>query len=61
MEPDITWLEGNSREDPDSLPEPTVVIAGIHDEMKAILRHFTGIAAGLGVELDEQADVDVLA
>lgn len=29
--------------------------------MKAILRQFAGIAAGLGVELDEEADTDVLA
>ena len=58
---DITWLKDKSLEDPDSLPEPAVLIAEIHDEMKAILRQFAGIAAGLGVDLDEEAEADALA
>jgi type I restriction enzyme M protein len=55
---DITWLKDDSLEDPDSLPEPTILIAEIHDEMKAIMRQFADIAAGLGVDLaEETADV----
>lgn len=48
---DITWLKDDSLEDPDSLPEPAVLIAEIHEEMGAIMRQFADIAAGLGVEL----------
>ena len=55
---DITWLEDDSLEDPDSLPEPAVLIAEIHDEMKAIMRQFAEIAAGLGVDLAEEAAVE---
>jgi len=55
---DITWLKDDSLEDPDSLPEPAVLLAEIHDEMKAIMRQFADIAAGLGVDLtDEVAEV----
>ena len=53
---DITWLKDDSLEDPDSLPEPAVLIAEIYDEMKAIMLQFADIAAGLGVDLDETAD-----
>lgn len=52
---DITWLKDDSLEDPDSLPEPAVLIAEIHDEMKAIMRQFADIAAGLGVDLSDEA------
>lgn len=55
---DITWLKDDSLEDPDSLPEPAVLIAEIHDEMKAIMRQFADIAAGLGVDLAEEAPVE---
>lgn len=55
---DITWLKDDSLEDPDSLPEPAVLIAEIHDEMKAIMRQFADIAAGLGVELSDEAPVE---
>jgi type I restriction enzyme M protein len=55
---DITWLKDDSLEDPDSLPEPAVLIAEIHDEMKAIMRQFADIAAGLGVDLAEEASVE---
>lgn len=55
---DITWLKDDSLEDPDSLPEPAVLIAEIHDEMKAIMRQFTDIAAGLGVDLAEEVAVE---
>ena len=51
---DITWLKDDSLEDPDSLPEPAVLIAEIHDEMNAIMRQFADIAAGLGVDLTEE-------
>jgi type I restriction enzyme M protein len=55
---DIAWLKDDSLEDPDSLPEPTVLIAEIHDEMRAILRQFADIAAGLGVDLaDDTAEM----
>lgn len=53
---DITWLKDDSLADPDSLPEPAVLIAEIHEEMKAILRQFEGIAAGLGVGLEDVAE-----
>ena len=47
---DITWLKDDSLEDPDSLPEPAVLIAEIQEEMAAIMAQFAEIAAGLGVE-----------
>ena len=56
---DITWLKDDSLEDPDSLPEPAVLIAEIHDEMKAIMRQFADIAAGLGVDLEDVAESPV--
>ena len=48
---DIIWLKDDTLEDPDSLPEPAVLIAEIHDEMAAIMRQFADIAAGLGAEV----------
>ena len=56
---DITWLKDDSLEDPDSLPEPAVLIAEIHEEMNAIVRQFADIAAGLGVDLAEPATTDL--
>jgi type I restriction enzyme M protein len=53
---DITWLKDDSLEDPDSLPEPAVLIAEIHDEMRALVRQFADIAAGLGVELGDETE-----
>lgn len=50
---DITWLKDNAIEDPDSLPEPAILIAEIHEEMGAIMRQFADIAAGLGVDLSD--------
>jgi type I restriction enzyme M protein len=47
---DITWLEAESLEDPNSLPAPEVLIAEIQEEMAAILKQFGEIAVGLGVE-----------
>ena len=47
---DITWLKDDSLEDPDSLTEPAVLIAEIHEERRAIVRQFADIAAGLGAD-----------
>jgi hypothetical protein len=52
---DIIWLKDDSLEDPDSLPEPLVLISETHDELKGIMRQFSDIAAGLGVDLSEVA------
>jgi type I restriction enzyme M protein len=54
---DIVWLEDDSLENPDTLPAPEVLIAEIQEEMAAILKQFGEIAAGLGVEPLEPADV----
>ncbi len=53
---DITWLRDDSLEDPDGLPEPKVLIAEIHDEMRAIMRQFANVAAGLGVDLNDEVE-----
>lgn len=34
----ITWLKDDSLADPDTLPDPAVLVAEINDEMKAIMR-----------------------
>lgn len=52
---DITWLKDDSLEDPDSLPEPGVLIAEIHEEMGALMRQFADMAADLGVDLSDAA------
>jgi len=33
-----------------------VLIAEIHDEMRAIMRQFANVAAGLGVDLNDEVE-----
>jgi type I restriction enzyme M protein len=54
---DMAWLQDNSLEDPDSLRAPEVLIAEIQEELAAILKQFDEIAAGLGVDPPEPADL----
>jgi hypothetical protein len=54
---DITWLEDDTLEDPDSLPVPDVLIAEHREEMAAILKQSAEIAVCLGVEPLEPADI----
>ncbi len=47
VNPDIFWLQDESLEDPDNLPDPDVIALEIAENLEDALEQFSGIVATL--------------